>query len=304
MENNSITRRKFLATTAALAATACSLPGLGASVEKPGRRFTFIVFSKAFQDLSPDETADLVAEAGLDGIECPVRAGGQVLPERVEEDLPKMAEALRKRGLALPLITTDIRKAGNELDHRVLKTGGKLGIPFYRLGWSNYASEPGIPEQLVQQTKDLATLADWNKECGVCACLQNHSGANYVGAAVWDAWQVLKDLNPKFFGTAFDIGHATVEGGYAWKIHARLMEPFRRVIYVKDFTWKQNKGKWTAEWCPLGQGMISPEFFKTVQKSTFSGPISLHVEYPAGKGKELLAALKQDAKTLRSWLTD
>ena len=49
------------------------------------------------QTLGPEQTADTVAEIGWDGIECPVRAKGQVLPERVEEDLPKFVEALRQR---------------------------------------------------------------------------------------------------------------------------------------------------------------------------------------------------------------
>src|SRR5262249_10866826 len=53
-------------------------------------------FSKVYQELklSYDESADVTAEAGLDGIDCPVRPGGQVLPERVEEDLPRYADAL------------------------------------------------------------------------------------------------------------------------------------------------------------------------------------------------------------------
>src|SRR2546428_1846872 len=42
------------------------------------------VFSKVYQEvkLSFDETAAVTAEAGLDGIDCPVRPGGQILPER------------------------------------------------------------------------------------------------------------------------------------------------------------------------------------------------------------------------------
>ena len=64
----------------------------------PAPRWPIIGFSKPFQTLGPEQTADTVAEIGWDGIECPVRAKGQVLPERVEEDLPKFVEALRQRG--------------------------------------------------------------------------------------------------------------------------------------------------------------------------------------------------------------
>jgi len=58
--------------------------------------------------LSYDETADVFAELGFDGIEAAVRPGGHVLPERVEEDLPKFAEALKKRGLEITILTSGI----------------------------------------------------------------------------------------------------------------------------------------------------------------------------------------------------
>ena len=44
---------------------------------------------------TPEQTAELVATVGWDGIECPVRAKGQIEPERAQDDLPKYAEALR-----------------------------------------------------------------------------------------------------------------------------------------------------------------------------------------------------------------
>ncbi|MFM8358676.1 MAG: sugar phosphate isomerase/epimerase, partial [Verrucomicrobiota bacterium] len=78
-----------LAVGSALTALAASLPAAA-----PAPRWPIIGFSKPFQTLDPEQTADTVAEIGWDGIECPVRAKGQVLPERVEEDLPKFVEAL------------------------------------------------------------------------------------------------------------------------------------------------------------------------------------------------------------------
>src|SRR5215213_3375401 len=102
-----LSRRSFLATVAA-AALAPS-PTFAAET-KPASRFPLITFSKPFQDVGFERTADIVAEVGWSGIECPVRAKGQVLPEKVEDDLPKLHEALTKRGLTLTLITTDIGK--------------------------------------------------------------------------------------------------------------------------------------------------------------------------------------------------
>ena len=73
-----------------------------AQSELPKSRFPIIGFTKPFANLNAEETADLVAEVGWDGIDCPVRSkAGQIAPERVEDELPKLVEALKKRGSPL-----------------------------------------------------------------------------------------------------------------------------------------------------------------------------------------------------------
>src|SRR5438067_7531604 len=46
--------------------------------------------------------------------------------------------------------------------------------------------------------------------------IQNHSGNGYVGAAMWDIHEMIRDLDPRHMGVHFDIGHATVESGLSW----------------------------------------------------------------------------------------
>src|SRR5690554_2739377 len=103
-----LTRRHFVVNTA-LAASAATL-GLRAAPADAAQsepRFSYIGFSKPFLKLSAAETADLVAEVGWDGIECPVRARGQIEPARVTDDLPAFVETLRKRNLDVQVVTTD-----------------------------------------------------------------------------------------------------------------------------------------------------------------------------------------------------
>src|SRR5262249_17138029 len=89
-DNYSLTRRDFMRHTA-LAATAVALgvTGGGATAE-PSRRNPVAGFTKPFQQLPPEQMADLVAEIGWDGIECPVRAKGQIEPGRVGDELPRL----------------------------------------------------------------------------------------------------------------------------------------------------------------------------------------------------------------------
>jgi sugar phosphate isomerase/epimerase len=261
-----------------------------------------VAFSKAFQNLNYDETAALVAEVGWDGIECPVRQGGQVLPERVEDDLPRLVEAMKKCGVSIQIITTDIRGPRDALTEKVLRTAARLGIGHYRMAHIRYRKDQPIPQQLREHKPAFRDLAALNREVGICGGYQNHSGSDYLGGAVWDIYELIQDLDPKCLGIHFDIGHATVEGGMIWPVHAQLMRPFFSAVYVKDFIWAQTGSKWQVKWCPLGEGMVQRSFFDSLKASGYAGPISQHHEYPLGNKTEMTAAFKADLKALQRWL--
>ena len=96
------TRRHFLQ-TAALGAASLAI---GSNAQAAKGKHTLCAFTKHLQNLSFDQIADIAAEVGLDGIEAPIRPGGHVEPERVTEDLPKLAEALKKRNLEITIMTS------------------------------------------------------------------------------------------------------------------------------------------------------------------------------------------------------
>lgn len=286
------------------AVAAAAGPGSGLAATLPAAaRWKVIAFSKPFTNLGVEETADLVADVGWDGIECPVRkTSTHIDPERVEEQLPKMVEALARRGREVSLITTDITSV-TPLAERVLRTAARLKIPRYRLGPIYYAPDRGIPEQLQEITARVRDLAQLNHSLGIQGGIQNHSGKHYFAAPVWDAWESIRALAPADMGIAFDIGHATLEGGLSWPIQARLAEPRYSVVYVKDFRWEQGAKGWTPEWCALGEGMVSPEFFRMLARSAYAGPLCQHHEYEMGaSAAEHLRHFKADLKTLRDWL--
>src|SRR4051794_12511775 len=71
------------------------------------------IFSKHLQFLNYGDMAEVAAQLGFDGIDLTVRPEGHVIPERVETDLPKAIEAMRKVGLTALLMTTAIEDARN-----------------------------------------------------------------------------------------------------------------------------------------------------------------------------------------------
>ena len=297
-------RRVFLSSSVAgVVAGAVGVDPLAA--EAPAtKRFPLIGFTKPFADLSCDATADLVAEVGWDGVEVAVRDGTSthIAPDRVEEDLPRMVEALEKRGKHLAIVTTSV-VALDPAGERVLRATAAARIPRVRLGFLKYPKD-GDPTRRVAELH--AALADVTAACrdlGLQAGYQNHSGAEYVGAAVWDLHEALADLDPKHVGACFDIAHATVEGGLAWPLHARLMADHLVAVFCKDFFWERTDAGQKLRWCPLGDGVVQRSFFDWLKTTRFSGPISQHHEYGGlGAGPAMIAQLKRDLARLREWI--
>jgi sugar phosphate isomerase/epimerase len=303
IQASSLSRRAFLAKGAVAAGVlhrggACSVAA--GPVEPP--RFPLIGFSKPFQQLGPEQTAELVATVGWDGIECPVRVNGQIEPERAPDDLPRFVEALRRRQCDIHLVATDITSLRTPHAEVVLRTMAGLGLKRLRLGFFTYPPDQPPTERLKEIAPALEDIADACRDLGLQAGVQNHSGARYVGAPVWDVHTMIQSMDPRHIGFCFDIGHATVEGGLSWPVQARLVEPFTTAVLVKDFYWKKEAGGWKDTWCPLGDGMVSRAFFDRLKETTYRGPICQHHEYDLGDVRQMTVSLQRDLKVLKEWL--
>jgi len=300
--NAMLNRREFVKQTAAAALAAAvpltGVPAAAAADNKPP--WKFCAFEKPLQFLSYDEVADMTAELGFDGVEATVRPRGHVLPERVEDDLPRFVEALKKRGLEMTILTSGISGVDQPHTEKVLRTAARLGIRRYRLDWWRYDLKQAIQPQLDALRPRIKDLVALNRELGVTALYQNHAGANMVGAPLWDIYSLIRDQDPKDIALAFDIRHATVEGGLSWPIQVNLVKSHIGAVYVKDFVWDGDKTKNV----PLGEGRVDRRFFAQLKDAGFSGPLSVHVEYLNGRKdrKALAEAFKKDLATLRAWL--
>ena len=286
----------------------CPVPPLGQAIAmKPVESIQpapspICVFTKPFNSLSFDELADRIAELGFDGIEAPVRKGGHVEPANVADKLPSLVEALAKRNLKITVMTTDLHDPSDPDTAKVLMVAAGLGIRRYRMEYFKYdLSKPVLP-QLNQWRPRFRELAAINREIGIQGLYQNHAGRNTLGAPLWDLNHVLEGIDINEIGVAYDIRHATAEGGKSWPISFNMIRPRIDTVYVKDFAWEKRKIKNV----PLGSGLVDREFISMLVKSKFSGPISLHEEYLDHKNPELvpehLAAIKKDLATLRMWL--
>lgn len=292
-------RRRFLQGSAALALA----PLASHARAEEGARYEFCTFTKALQPLSYEEMAKAIAGLGFDGIEGAVRPGGHVVPERIEEDLPKLVEALRAEKLAFTLMTSALNEVSAEQHtEKVLRAAAALGIKRYRMGYYRYDLAKPLRPQLAEFRKQLGDLVALSAELGIKPIYQNHSGKDFLGAPVWDLSELLEEFDPAQVGVAFDIGHATVEGGKAWPLHFASVRPWLDTVYFKEPCWKDNR----LGWGPLGEGAVDKGFYKLLKDSDFRGPISLHVEYLGQNDPALvpsvLEATKKDFATLKTLL--
>ncbi len=272
-----MSRREVLALTgAALASGAPASPKI-------------CIFSKHLQWLNVADAARLAADIGFNGIDLTVRKGGHIDPSRAAEDLPAAVETIRRAGLEVPMVTTDIVTAQSEHAPEILRTISSLGIHRYR--WGGLRLDPGRSIPRADRSGTRAGPRSCRAE-SVSWCLRDVSypfrGSGNLGASVWDLYLVLKGFDPNVVGVNFDVAHATIEGGLAgWRNSASLMAPFTRGIALKDFYWEKGAdGQWRPRWCPIGEGMVNFSEYFRVLGAGFRGPIQLHLEYPEMGGAE------------------
>jgi sugar phosphate isomerase/epimerase len=280
---------------------------LGASLPAPATqtKLKVAIFSKHLQFVKGDELAQTAAGIGFEAIDITVRKGGHIEPERVRQELPGLVAIIRKHGLEVPMITTDIADTTTPFTEDILRTMADLGIHHYRWGGFKYSGNTPIVAQLEALKPRVEKLAALNARYQAGAMYHTHSGVDLVGASFWDLHILLDGIDPNAAGVNFDIGHATVEGGLGgWINNFRVTTDHLRGIAVKDFVWgKDAKGSWQPQWKPLGDGMVRfPEFFRMVAASGFDGPLQMHFEYELGTPAETRAFMKRDLATLRGYL--
>lgn len=282
-------RRAFLSSTVKAAALVGSM-GLrtgsqAVAQQKDGqnRGPRIHVFSKHLQWLDYRGMAEAAAEIGFDGVDLTVRPRGHVLPERVEDDLPRAVEAVKQAGLRVEMIVSTINDPRDKHTDRILRTAGGLGIRYYRMGYHHFSPTQDIFSQLNELKPLFRDLAAMNKQYGLAASHQNHAGEKYVGAGLWDLHHLIHDLDRRWMGAQYDIRHAVAEGGTTWTVTLRMLAAYINTMVVKDFLWGKRRQSWFTENVPLGQGMVDfPKFATLVKQLKIVVPVSLHLEYPLG----------------------
>ena len=271
----------------------CALSGAAAfscaawaddSPSKPALADRLCLFTDHLDDsgYSYEEVAAMVAPLSIAGCDATVRGGGLVAPDRVREDLPKLAEALAARGMKIPMISTNLTSADDPTARPIFETMNKLGIRYYKLGYYHYHDLDNWEAELAAHRQEVARLVELGRDFGVIAGFHNH--ADGVGGAIWDAHKILRSIDSDHAGFYFDPAHASIEGAkQAWKLNLHRAAGRLTMVAIKDYIWEKSSSGWQTRWRPLGEGMVDwNEFFRLLVKLPFTGPLSVHIEYDPG----------------------
>ena len=273
------------------------------------------LFSKHLPMLDWKDLASVTREAGFDGIDLTVRPGGHVLPERAETDLPIAVRTIRESGLAVPMITTGLVTASEPTATPVISTAGQLGIPFCKTGYYKYRYASPRTE-MTAAVAQFASLARLGARHRVVTGFHNHCGN--IGGAIADVAPEIEKLDPQWAGYYFDVRHAVCEGGSeGWRLAFHLAVPRMKMIAIKDFYWERaaNRADGSNAWrqvnCPLGEGMVDWSLFtRLLREASWSGPISLHLEYSipgksdAERRDKTMIAAQRDLAFLKARLAE
>jgi len=247
---------------------------------KVKKKYPINFFTKPLDKYSHDFMIDTIKMGGVDGLDLTVRPKGSVLPEKVAEDLPVVAEMARKNGLLIEMMVSNITSAETPNAKNVLKIAAQHGIKHYRMGYFRYNDDEKAKETIARAKTKIQSLIDINAQWGIQGGYQNHTG-NYFGAPLWDLIGVLERVASPWISSQFDIYHAYSEGYRSWQVSMEMMASKIGSLAVKDFTWEINNGKAKIKKVPLGQGIVDLDgFFKNIKNMNISAPITLHIEYP------------------------
>ena len=262
------------------------------------KKYPIYFFSKPLDKFGHDFMIDTLKMAGVDGVDLTVRPKGSVLPEKVEEDLPKVAELAKKRGLLLEMMVSNLTSAETPYAKNVLSAAANNGIKHYRLGYYRYNNNESAEQTLDRAKSEMLSLIELNRGIGIQGGYQNHTG-NYFGSPIWDLIKVLESFSSNWITSQFDIYHAFSEGYKSWLISMEMIAPKIGSLAIKDFTWEIINGKAKIKKVPLGQGVVDLDgFFKNIKKLEIVAPITLHIEYPILSDEEKVLSILQKQKII------
>ncbi len=276
-----LTRRRFLATTAAGAAAAWTLPGRTRAADSAGDLyggFNLGIQSYTLRGFPVDKALEMIQELNLHSVEF---INTHFSVDSTPEQIAAMKQKCESKGIKIMGHGVNGFGADKEANRKYFEFAKKAGI-------RNISADPS-PEAF----KNLDELVE---EYDIRIAIHNHGpGARYD--KVDDVLKAIQGHNPKI-GACADLGHYIRSAEDPVEV-IRKLEGRLFGIHLKDF----DAQKANAKGVILGKGQLNVvDVFKALRKVNFPADGCLSLEYeekandPMGDVKECVAIAAEAAR--------
>ncbi|MGF1646468.1 MAG: sugar phosphate isomerase/epimerase family protein [Kineosporiaceae bacterium] len=231
----------------------------------------FGVFTVGLPELTPEEGAAALAEAGYDGVEWRVTH----VPEEVRGEAPsfwrnnrctfepgldqaaRAREVARAAGLAVIGLGTYLKVGDLEATESAMRFARAAGAPQLRVG---VGRTDGVARysDLARLTRDyLERVAELAGGHGVRALVEIHHRTIIPSASM--AERLVRGLDPARVGVIVDAGNMAREGFEDYRFGLEILGPYVAHVHVKNSAWRRpdgGGGVWEPVWSPLDDGVV------------------------------------------------
>ncbi|MGF1660948.1 MAG: sugar phosphate isomerase/epimerase family protein [Kineosporiaceae bacterium] len=246
----------------------------------------FGVFTVGLPELTPEEGAAALAEAGYDGVEwrvthVPADVRGEA-PSfwrnnrcTLEPDLDQAARAreiARAAGLAVIGLGTYLKVGDLEATEAAMRFARDAGAPQLRVGVgrtdgvARYSDLARLTRAYLERVEELAG------EHGVKALVEIHHRTIIPSASL--AERLVRGLDPERVGVIVDAGNMAREGFEDHRFGLEILGPYVAHVHVKNSAWRRpdGGGVWEPVWSPLDDGVVDfPAFLAALHEFGYDG---------------------------------
>jgi len=231
------------------------------------------LFTVGIPDLTTEEGAQALKEAGYDGVEWRVTH----VPEEFRDEEPsfwrnnlctfepRIEEAERARriseeaGLEIVGLGTYISVGDLEATEDAMSFARTAGAPQLRVGVARPGEQTAYAELFELTRNYLARVEALSQEYSVRALVEIHHGTICPSASL--AHRLVSGFDPENIGVIYDPGNMVHEGFEDYRIGLELLGPYLAHVHLKNAAYERPEGGgvWKARWSPLEDGVVDFE---------------------------------------------
>lgn len=244
------------------------------------------VFTVMLPDLTPEEAARSLRDAGYDGVEWRV---AWVLEERRDDApsfwgnnrctfAPTQAEAVRARavsqaaGLAVPNLGTYIDVGDLAATENAMHFAQAAGASQLRVSVGAFQAGASYFELFSRAKAFLAEVEPLARCYGVKALVEIHHGTICPSASL--AYRLVSHFDPELIGVIHDAGNMVHEGFEDYRFGLELLGPYLAHVHLKNAAYDRPAagGVWQPRWAPLEDSVVDfPKLFGALGAVGYDG---------------------------------